>query len=177
MRNLPRGSIWLGTTRLQNQSAWEKGNAEPSYFEFQELVEHRTRQQEIHYFRLWCFDSTERRNDLGQIVRAQSDAGLCQRTCVDSAIPDMSLIWIPQNTSSVKVNPSCTQESIAKVISSPSYRPLCGIEFRARGGKELDAMTLHAPRTGDFTRLRQQFLQKWQVADVVSNKETRDRPA
>ena len=167
MRTLPMGSIWLGTTKLHERDAWERGQAEPSYFQFQELVEQRTRRSEIHYFRLWCFDSLSRRSDIMATVRSQSDAGLCQRTCVNRVIPDMSIIWIPENLSSKAVQPTCTPDFFTDAIARNEYKPLCAIEFRSRGGKELDAMTLHSPKSDDFTRMRKEFMQAWQSAEPV----------
>jgi hypothetical protein len=167
MRSLPVGSVWLGTTKLHDREAWEKGHAEPSYFQFQELVEQRTRRSEVNYFRLWCFDKADRRADVMATVKSQSDAGLCQRTCVNGVIPDMSVIWVPENTSASTRKPTCTPESFAQAIEKDEYLPLCAIEFRARGGKELDAMTLHSPKSDDFTRMRKQFMEAWQSAEPV----------
>ena len=168
MRSLPAGSVWLGTTKLHERDAWEKDHAEPSYFQFQELVEQRTRRNEIHYFRLWCFDSVARQANAMSTVRAQSDAGLCQKTCVDDSMPDMSIIWVPANGVTVKAQPGCTPEFYLQAIANHEYTPLCAIEFRARGGKELDAMTLHAAASDDFVRMRKLFLQKWATADPVA---------
>ena len=168
MRTLPVGSVWLGTTKLDEPGAWEKGHAEPSYFQFQELVEQRTRRREINYFRLWCFDSAARQADLVATLRSQSDAGLCQRTCVNALMPDMSVIWVPENTSAAARRPTCSPESFTQAIANNEYTPLCAIEFRARGGKELDAMTLHSPKSDDFMRLRKLFMQGWQSAEPVA---------
>lgn len=168
MRTLPVGSIWLGSTKLHERGAWEKGEAEPSYFQFQELVEQRTRMSEVHYFRLWCFDDEARRANAMETVRAQSEAGLCQRTRVDATMPDMSLIWVPESGAAKARKPTCSPEFFTEAIANKEYRPLCAIEFRARGGKELDAMTLHAPATEDSTRMRKLFLQGWQAAEPVA---------
>lgn len=168
MRTLPTGSIWLGTTRLHDRDAWEKGHAEPSYFQFQELVEQRTRSKDIHYFRLWCFESLASKAGVMSTVRSQSDAGLCQRTCVDGTVPDMSIIWVPVSGTARKQQPVCTPEFFSHAIANNEYSPLCAIEFRARGGKELDAMTLHAPVSDDFMRMRKVFLQKWSLAEAVA---------
>ena len=168
MRTLPVGSVWLGTTRLHDRDAWEKGHAEPSYFQFQELVEQRTRSKDIHYFRLWCFESLTSKADVMATVRAQSDAGLCQRTCVDASVPDMSIIWVPVSGTQPRQQPACTPDFFSQAIANNEYSPLCAIEFRARGGKELDAMTLHAPVSDDFMRMRKVFMQKWGTAEPVA---------
>lgn len=169
IRVLPAGAVWLGVTKLQTADAWVKDSAEPSYFEFQELVEGRTKAHEISYFRLWCFDTEMRENEMVNILQAQKDAGVNTRTVVSAGVPDMSLIWVPRK--GLKLNGSKKAVDLdalfPRLLSTGAYEPLCAIQFTARGGKELDSMKLFAPNAERFTQLRIQFKRSWDRGKAV----------
>ena len=165
IKNLPAGSVWLGVTKLQNADAWTKGFGEEAYLRFQELVERQTRRHAIHFFRLWCFDDANRRDMMMPVLATQLKAGLHIRSIISAEIPDMSLIWIPR-VASDKIASNGDLRGLLDSINSDAspYQPLCAIEFTARGGRELDKMTIHAPGSEQFTTLRLMYTRSWDRA-------------
>lgn len=169
MRALPANSVWLGVTRLQSADAWSKQSAEPSYISFQDLVERRTRERTIAFFRLWAFDADARAREAESVLRQQSEAGLQLRITVAPEIPDMSLIWVPKSSPMKKMDGRIDFESIfTKLVGAMEFEPLCGIEFKTRSGKELDGMTIYAPNSDPFAALRIRFKQHWDLAKELA---------
>jgi hypothetical protein len=165
MRALPPNSVWLGVTRLQSTEAWSKQSAEASYLGFQELVETRTREKSIAFFRLWSFDGVDGAIRAEPILNLQREAGLQLRVAVASDAPDMSLIWIPKSQNLRKSSASVDLEGLfARLIKGEEFEPVCGIEFKTRNGKELDGMTIYSPDSDAFAALRFRFKQSWDRA-------------
>jgi hypothetical protein len=124
-------------------------------------VEKRTRNKSITYFRLWCVDDQKNLDALEPIVQGHARSGMRVRTCVRSKAPDLSLIWVPRFEGASIRDSDESEDVFDKLNRAKDFEPLCAITFKARGGKELDGMTLHGPQTEKFEDLRVLFQQVW----------------
>jgi len=165
---LPIGAVWLGTTRLQSSDAWTEGIAEPSYFEFTHVARQRTSMKTMRYLGLWCFDNDKQQKEANGVMARQQKFGIEVKTLQSSRLKDTSLIWIPRE--GVPVNAATelgTQELFNELASGKRFQALCGIEFRTRGGKELDAMTLYGSGHDEFRSMFDTFVNSWKIAEPV----------
>lgn len=166
---LPRGSVWLGITRLEDHAAWGDKGAIP-YRNFQHAAERRVRNKELSYFRLWAFDKEDHVKLAEEIMRQQQTAGFQTRFVVanQGQVDDISLIWTPTTNQHDDVAIRDPDDPVDELAArADTFEPLCGIKFEARGGRELDAMVIYT-RTGhptdDFERLCGQFQERWKDA-------------
>jgi hypothetical protein len=171
IKELPRGSVWLGVTQLQSPEAWKQQTANAAFHEFQEEVVRRTSNGEIIFYRLWCFDDEGHMDQMKEVLKQHGNAGIRTRYLVgDEVPPDMSLTWVPRTAigSGVASNPG-NRDNPIEIIKSDHLAPLCGVRFRTRGSRELDEMTLIAPESDAFKQLRHDFSQCWLKASNVSD--------
>jgi hypothetical protein len=161
--SLPRGSVWLGTSRLQDSGAWEEGSAEPSYYEFEGAVERRINNEGLTYLRVLCFENDERYARMAHIATRQVNMGLHLRSYVTQNMPnDMSLIWVP----ATKVTPRFDFEDPIGFLEKrrENFEPLCGRRFGIRADREVYTMDLVGPNTQEFVDLKIAFRQCWAEA-------------
>jgi hypothetical protein len=177
VKSLPSGSIWLGITRLTSPEAWHRKTANVAYFEFQKIAERRTREQELSYYRLWCFDEENDLHDeaLAEIMREQRESGLQIRYVVGSPIEDISLIWIPRTEMAKTPRIKAIDTPIDEIEErADAFEPLCAIRFEPpRGGRELEEMTICSPAIDEFKRLCRDFQDNWRSATELA-KEGKD---
>jgi hypothetical protein len=64
------------------------------------------------------------------------------------------------------------QELFSDLVEGRTFKALCGIEFAARGGKELDAMTLYGPGHDEFRQMFDSFVHYWAAAKPVRSTTT-----
>jgi hypothetical protein len=96
INDLPKGTVWLGVTRLQSSDAWTEGLAERSYFDFDYVARKRTSAKTMRYLRLWCFDDVQRQTAAQDIMLHQADSGIEIKALHSHKLKDMSLIWVPK---------------------------------------------------------------------------------
>jgi hypothetical protein len=170
LESLPRGSVWLGTSRLQDSGAWEQASAEPSYYEFERAVENRINTEALTYLRVLCFENDERYKRMAQIATRQVTMGLHLRSYVKQNMPgDMSLIWVPKT----KPTPIGDLEDPIGFLENhrDNFEPLCGLRFGIRADREIYTMDLVVPSTQEFVDLKIAFRQCWASAGRYQNAE------
>jgi hypothetical protein len=173
---LPRGSCWLGITRLTSAEAWAKDSANMAYYEFQTIAERRTKDGDLNYFRLWSLHDEEHVGRMRSLMTDQCSAGFRTRYATGALLDDISIIWIPARESgrlaAVEVSsPLDTLES-----QPDKFEPLCAIEFtRVRGARELDEMTISSPTTDKFKELCLYFRRHWESATSLPETATQTR--
>jgi hypothetical protein len=167
---LPIGTVWLGATRLQSSDAWTEGIAEPSYFQFDYVACQRTSAKTMRYLRLWCFDSLQRQEEARDVMLRQMKFGIEVKALRSQRLKDFSIIWVPKEGAPAEsAHGLDTQQLFNELALGQRFQSLCGIEFRARGGKELDAMTLYGPGHDEFRSMFSEFVSSWQVAEVPTH--------
>ena len=175
VKALPRGSTWLGITRLQSPEAWHDKTANVAFYEFQRIVEQRTKNQELINYRLWSFDDKKHLLDVDikEIMHGQRDNGLEIRFKTEP-MEDISIIWIPTRETDKPVKIKQVDSPIEEIESKPDkFQRLCAITFKPpRGGRELEEMTIWSPKNDEFTRLCRYFDKNWKEAKVLPSETT-----
>ena len=166
VESLPPGSVWLGTSTLQESGAWEESTAEPSYYDFERAVETRIEQEALTYLRVLCFQNTERYQQMSRVAKHQMDQGLHVRSLIRKDLPnDLSLIWIPKAKSAAKFDLADPVRFLERQTSQ--FEPLCGLSFGIRADREVYTMDLVDPRKDEFTDLKKLFIRSWAAAKLV----------
>lgn len=173
---LPVGSLWLGITRLQNVAGWKDKSATAAYISFQTTAAARTRKEELHYCRLWGFNSQRHFQHALRVMRQQVREKFCIRYKVQSGLKDISIIWVPApNSKPAKGDKGdALLAEILETGKSDYYVKLCAIEFVERGGRELDEMTIYSPRAPNFDDLFDTFKKNWRDSSPVPAEEQGD---
>ena len=146
----------------------DEGVAEPSYFDFDYVACQRTSAKTIRYLRLWCFDNMQRQQEAQDVMLRQLKFGIEVKALRSQKLKDFSVIWVPKDETPVEsAHILGTQELFNELASGQRFQALCAIEFKARGGKELDAMTLYGPGHDEFRSMFNDFVNSWQLAEAV----------
>lgn len=163
VKSLPPHSVWLGISRLQDTGAWERGTAEPSYYEFERAVESRVRGSSLTCLRVLCFQTEERYKSMSHIAERQMETGLHLRCFIKENMPDdLSLIWIPRSDIAPKLDLEDPVGFLENMASN--FEPLCGISFEIRGDREVYTMALVGPQSNDFVQLKIHFRHSWEAS-------------
>jgi len=166
--SLPRGSVWLGTSKLQDSTAWEERTAEPSYYEFESAVEARIEKSDLTYLRLLCFQDEERYRQMSHILGRQEGKGLRVRVLIQNELPqDISLIWVPKTRLPNEFDFSDPVQFLQK--QSSKFEPLCGLSFGIRADREVNQMQLIRPDAEEFSELKRAFRKSWAAARAYAN--------
>lgn len=171
INQLPCGSNWFGVSRLQSAEAWGRQTANVAYCDFQSAVEKRTKDREINYYRLLLFEDEAHRADMEPILLQQQTAELHLRYTVGgSSMDDISIIWVPVHDAHKAITLADLDDPIEELSADdPSeFKPLCGIRFQTRGGRELDEMTIYSPQTFEFKDMSLQFRKRWKTAKTLA---------
>lgn len=168
VKSLPKGSVWLGISRMQDARAWREDSAEASYYDFERTVEQNVKDSSLNYFRLLCFRDEARRDEMQPVALHQKSSGIHVRSYFkDDLPPDLSLIWTPKDPDLKKL-PSGKKVKAADAIDpdpiaylEANYEPLCGLRFAIRGDREVDFMELFGSASDAFTELKAQFSRSW----------------
>ena len=148
--------------------AWTEGIAEKSYFDFDYIARKRASAKTMRYLRLWCFDDLQRQTAAEDIMQNQAESGIEVKALHSRKLQDMSLIWVPKDGVPVEsTRDLSTQDLFNHLVDGRTFKALCGIEFAARGGKELDAMTLYGPGHDEFRKMFDSFVSNWAAAKPV----------
>lgn len=166
MGRLPQGSIWLGTSKLQDHGAWVKGTAEPAYSTFLDAAERAIKDHGLKYLLVFCFDSKDLSQRMMPIAQHRSGLGVHVRSLVTEEMPeDLSLVWVP--------NPGLGPETdlggpkFFEALES-RYQPLCGLRFGIRANREVSRMELVGPGD-DFRNMAAMFRRSWNAAKDFSD--------
>jgi hypothetical protein len=171
IKALPDGSIWFGITRLQNLAAWRRKSTTAAYYDFQRIAEIRTRNQALSYFRLWAFDDEKHVQAMRDVMDRQCEAGFQARISVGRSLDDISMIWIPTKPMQKALAVRDLNAPIDEMDEKADlYQSLCAIKFEARGGRELDEMTIFSPSNDAFRRLCIHFQENWKTATDAPSK-------
>jgi len=161
VNKLPDGSVWLGTSRLQEESAWNQATGEPSFLKFENRLEDRVRRKELACFRSICFEDNVRLGAMRQQIDKQREIGVRVSTFVNKDRPqDLTVIWIPTAGRRLSAkDPANPWLELEKEKSG--YVPLCGLCFDIRGDRETSQLRIIPPAGQVFDGLRQDFLSTW----------------
>ena len=157
VKALPPGSVWLGTSKLQNKSSWEESIAPTSYWEFEDAVERKIDESNLKYMRVYCFESDTAAQEMAKEAKRQASKGLLLRKCIgNSNRTDISLIWVETKTPDSAFN----TEDPLNFLESQEYQSVCGIRFDIQDGN-VKTMELFAPEVSGFNQLRRDFEDIW----------------
>lgn len=163
VNKLPEGSVWLGTSRLQEASAWHQATGEPSFLKFENRLEERVRGKEIVCFRSICFEDDSRLGTMGPEIEKQRKAGIKISTCINKRRPqDLTVIWIPTANKRLSTKEQSPENPWIELEKEKSgYVALCGLCFDIRGDRETSQLRIIPPNGQVFDGLKQDFLATW----------------
>jgi hypothetical protein len=169
---LPRGSVWLGITRLDEPSAWEHVSGNKDYLNFEEELEERTgKRGNLTVLRIFCLGSEDKAVAMRGIMLGQLKARvhvrkLVERNSIDP--PDMAVIWAPKNGVNSRPLQVPSTGNVGQFFEQfkQTYVPVCALNVTPRNGRELDRVTVYAPQDyGEkFEELQEIFEKTWQRA-------------
>jgi hypothetical protein len=166
MERLPRGSVWLGTSRLQDQGAWVEGSAEPAYSAFLQAAADAIKDRQLTYLLVFCFDDLSRCQKMSPVAKHRSELGLDVRCYVRDRMPDdFSLIWVPKAGANCPLRP-CDPNFYETLDSN--FQALCGLRFGIRAFREVSKMNL-VGLGNEFDELKSEFMATWKQAKDYQN--------